>query len=118
MSMDAIVILVCIALISLTWWISNLSSTRMVDDYFFREAIKSRKDFKYATITPYYSRGYYISARFGRDLYILKNRDFQDIYGAKVQEVADGICWDLGLPKGSMSTEVVGSDKIVIKLKE
>lgn len=118
MSMDAIVILVCIALIALTWWITNLSSTHMVDDYFFREAIKNRKDFKYATITPYYTRGHYISARFGRDVYILKNRDFQNIFGAKVEEVADSLCWDLKLPKGSLSTEVVGSDKIVIKLKE
>ena len=118
MSMDAIVILVCIALIALTWWIPNLSSTHRVDDYFFREAIKNRKDFKYATVTPYYTRGYFVSVKFGRDLYILKNRDFQNIFGAKVQEVADDICWDLGLPKGSLSTEVVGSEKIVMKLKE
>ena len=117
MSMDAIVILICIVLTAIIWSISNLSRTHFVDDYFFRESIKNRTDFKYAKITPYYSHSYYVSARFGRDVYVLKERDFQSIYGAKVQDVADSLCWDLGLPKGSMSTEVVGSESILIKLK-
>ena len=118
MSPDAIVIVVCVGLVWLTWWVSNRSITYVVDDYFFREMIKNRKDFKHATITPYYSHSYFVSARFGRDVFILKSRDFQRISGAKVQEVAEGICWDLKIPKDSMRIEVVSCDKVKISLKE
>lgn len=118
MSHDAVVVLVAVFIIWLIWYFPNRTKTYIVEDYFFREIIEGREDFKYARINPYYSGGYFVSCVFGNDKFILRQRDFQTIYGAKVEKVMDDLCWDFRIPKGSLYSKVSPkSSEVTIKKK-
>ena len=113
-----IIIFVCLMLAFLIWYLPTLIRTYIVDDYFFRESVRGRTDFKYAKIIPYTYKGYYVVVYFGRDKYILQERDFTNIYGAKVQGVMDDLCWDFRIPKGSLySTVSSKNSEVLIKKK-
>lgn len=105
--------------IGIIWFFSgDKIKSHRVDDYFFSEAIKNRKDFKYATITPYFVDGYFVTCVFGNDRYILRERELSRISGAKVEDVMGNLCWDLRIPKGSLYSEIVDNNEIIIKMKE
>lgn len=105
--------------IGIIWFFSrDKIKSHRVDDYFFSEAIKNREDFKYATITPHFGGGYYVTCIFGNDRYVLCEREFTRISGAKVEDVMRNLCWDLRIPKGSLYSEIVDSNKILIRMKE
>lgn len=117
--LDVVVISACVLFLLFVWFFSGEESkSHLVDDYFFSEAIKNREDFKYATITPHFGGGYYVTCIFGNDRYILCEREFTRISGAKVEDVMRNLCWDLRIPKGSLYSEIVDSNKILIKMKE
>lgn len=96
--------------------ISN--TTYQIDKYFLSEIAKGNKDFKYAELRPYYTKGFYLVYNFGKVTYIIKGADVNHISGAVVQRVVDDVCRELGIPEGSMSHEVIGHDAIRIKIKE
>lgn len=117
--LDVVVISACVLFLLFVWFFSGEESkSHLVDDYFFSEAIKNREDFKYATITPHFGGGYYVTCVFGNDRYVLCEREFSRITGAKVDDVMRNLCWDLRIPKGSLYSEIIDSNKIIIKMKE
>ena len=117
--LDVVVVSVCVLSIGMIWFFSrDKIKSHRVDDYFFSEAVKNRKDFKYATITPYFVDGYFVTCVFGNDRYILRERELNRISGAKVEDVMGNLCWDLRIPKGSLYSEIVDSNEVIIRMKE
>jgi hypothetical protein len=89
-----------------------------LDTYFMRVALLGKEGFEFGKLEPMMGGNYQLSLHYKNVIFIYKNKDISDLYGAKLQGIVEGICWDMKIDKNSLKYSIVNTDEILIQKVE